>query len=41
MVGAAVAALGSRKLSAHGGRRLKLVSGLVMLVLLLNPQWLA
>ena len=45
MVGTAVAALGSRKLSEHGGRRLKLVSGLVMLalglVLLLNPQWLA
>lgn len=45
MVGTAVAALGSRKLSEHGGRRLKFISGLVMLmlglVLLLNPQWLA
>ena len=44
MVATAVAALGSRKLDERGGRRLKLVSGLVMLALglalLLRPQWL-
>jgi len=44
MVGLAVAALGSRRLDATAGRRLKLVSGLVMLalalVMLLRPQWL-
>ena len=44
MVALAVTALGSGKLTEHAGRRLKLVSGLVMLglgaVLLLRPQWL-
>lgn len=44
MVGAAVLALGSGKLDERGGRRLKLVSGAVMLalglVMLLRPQWL-
>jgi glutaredoxin len=44
MVATAVAALGSRKLDERGGRRLKLLSGAVMLalglVLLLRPQWL-
>ncbi|MDO8418549.1 MAG: glutaredoxin family protein [Rubrivivax sp.] len=44
MVGLAVAALGSGKLTERAGRWLKLVSGLVMLglglVLLLRPQWL-
>jgi hypothetical protein len=44
MVGLAVAALGSRRLDVAAGRRLKLVSGLVMLglalVMLLRPQWL-
>jgi glutaredoxin len=44
MVGIAVAALGSGKLGERGGRRLKLLSGAVMLalgaVLLLRPQWL-
>jgi hypothetical protein len=45
MVTLAVLALGSGKLSERAGRRLKLVSGLVMcalgMVLLLRPQWLA
>ncbi|MCU0774975.1 MAG: glutaredoxin family protein [Ideonella sp.] len=45
MVGLAVAALGSGKLTERAGRRLKLASGLVMvalgLVLLWRPQWLA
>ena len=45
MVGVAVAALSSGRLSERAGRWLKLVSGLVMLalglVLLLRPQWLA
>lgn len=45
MVGTAVAALGSRKLSERSGRGLKLLSGAVMLalglVLLLRPDWLA
>jgi hypothetical protein len=44
MVGLAVYALGSGKLSERAGRWLKLVSGLAMLalgaVLLLRPQWL-
>ena len=44
MVGAAVLALGSGKLTERGGRVLKLLSGLVMLalggVMLLRPQWL-
>lgn len=44
MVGIAVVALSSRRLAAASGRRLKLVSGLVMLalalVMLLRPQWL-
>jgi len=44
MVALAVTALGSGKLTERAGRRLKLVSGLVMLalgaVLLLRPHWL-
>lgn len=44
MVGFAVFALSSNKLSPHSGRKLKLVSGLVMaglgIVLLLRPGWL-
>lgn len=44
MVGAAVWALGNRRLSETAGRRLKLLSGAVMLglglVLLLRPDWL-
>lgn len=44
MVAVAVIALGNRKLSARGGRWLKLLSGLVMLglgmVMLLQPHWL-
>ena len=44
MVGTAVLALGSGKLDERSGRRLKLLSGAVMLVLglvmLLRPQWL-
>lgn len=44
MVGLAVWALGSGKLSEHAGRWLKLLSGLVMIVLgatlLLRPEWL-
>jgi len=44
MVAVAVAALGSGKLGERGGRVLKLLSGVVMLllgaVLLLRPQWL-
>jgi glutaredoxin len=44
MVGAAVWALNSRKLTPQGGRLLKLLSGVVMcalgLVMLLRPQWL-
>jgi len=44
MVGAAVLALGSGKLTERGGRVLKLLSGAVMLalglVMLLRPQWL-
>lgn len=44
MVGAAVLALGSGKLTERGGRILKLLSGAVMLALgltmLLRPQWL-
>lgn len=44
MVTIAVAALGSRKLTERAGRRLKLVSGVVMLalgaVLLFRPRWL-
>jgi len=44
MVGLAVAALGSGRLTEHAGRWLKFVSGFVMLglglVLLLRPQWL-
>ena len=44
MVGTAVLALGSGKLDERGGRRLKLLSGAVMLalglVMLLSPQWL-
>ncbi|MBP8306841.1 MAG: glutaredoxin family protein [Thauera sp.] len=44
MVGAAVLALGSGKLDERGGRRLKLLSGAVMLalglVMLLRPQWM-
>lgn len=43
MVAIAVAALGSRKLTEHAGRWLKLLSGAVMLALglmmLLRPQW--
>ena len=45
MVGIAVAALSSRKLTEAGGRWLKLLSGLVMLALgalmLWRPEWLA
>jgi glutaredoxin len=45
MVGTAVAALGSRKLSERSGRTLKLLSGVVMLalglILLLRPDWLS
>jgi len=45
MVGAAVFALGSRKLGERAGRWLKLLSGLVMLalglVMLMRPDWLA
>lgn len=45
MVGAAVLALGSGKLTERGGRWLKLLSGVVMLalglVMLLRPDWLA
>jgi glutaredoxin/uncharacterized membrane protein YjjB (DUF3815 family) len=44
MVATAVAALGSRKLSEHAGRWLKLLSGVVMLALgaifMLRPDWL-
>ena len=44
MVGTAVIALSSRKLTESAGRWLKLVSGLVMLalggVMLLRPDWL-
>jgi uncharacterized membrane protein HdeD (DUF308 family) len=44
MLGIAVATLGRRKLQERGGRWLKLVSGLVMLLLgltmLVRPQWL-
>ena len=44
MVGTAVLALGSGKLDERSGRRLKLLSGAVMLalglVMLLRPQWL-
>ncbi len=44
MVGTAVLALGSGKLGERGGRRLKLLSGGVMLalgmVMLLRPEWL-
>lgn len=44
MVGLAVAALGSLKLTPESGRWLKLISGLVMLalglVMVLRPQWL-
>ena len=44
MVGAAVLALGSRKLSERAGRVLKLLSGIAMLalglVMLIRPQWL-
>ena len=44
MVGAAVLALSSRKLTEEGGRWLKLLSGVVMLglgvVMLLAPDWL-
>ncbi|MBL8469984.1 hypothetical protein [Methyloversatilis discipulorum] len=44
MVGAAVLALGSGKLTERGGRVLKLVSGIVMLalglVMLFRPDWL-
>lgn len=44
MVGTAVLALGSGKLTERGGRLLKLLSGVVMLalgvVMLLRPQWL-
>jgi hypothetical protein len=44
MVGAAVVALGNRRLTERGGRWLKLVSGGVMLVLgaviILRPDWL-
>jgi glutaredoxin len=44
MVGLAVTALASQRLDAAAGRRLKLISGLVMLglalVMLLRPQWL-
>ena len=43
-LGTAVLALGSGKLDERGGRRLKLLSGAVMLalglVMLLRPQWL-
>ena len=45
MVGAAVFALGTGKLTERGGRWLKLISGVVMLalglVMLLRPEWLA
>ena len=45
MVGTAVYALGHHKLSETAGRRLKLMSGLVMaalgLVMLLRPEWLS
>lgn len=45
MVASAVAALSSRRLSERAGRRLKLISGAVMLalggVMLLRPEWLA
>ena len=45
MVGMAVIALSSRKLTEHAGRSLKLLSGAVMLslgvVLILRPEWLA
>lgn len=45
MVGLAVAALSSRKLTASTGRHLKLISGIVMLalgmIMLLKPQWLS
>ena len=44
MVGTAVVALGNRRLTERAGRRLKLLSGIVMLalgaVLLLRPGWL-
>jgi glutaredoxin len=44
MVGAAVLALSSNRLSERGGRLLKLISGAVMLalglILVLRPQWL-
>jgi hypothetical protein len=44
MVGLAVTALGSRRLSETAGRRLKLLSGLVMFalacVMLVRPEWL-
>jgi uncharacterized membrane protein HdeD (DUF308 family) len=44
MVGTAVLALSSHKLTERGGRWLKLVSGAVMLVLgaimILRPEWL-
>lgn len=44
MVGTAVLALGSGKLSERGGRMLKLISGVVMLalglVMLFRPDWL-
>ncbi len=44
MVGTAVFALGSRRLSEAAGRRLKLLSGVVMIalamVMLLRPDWL-
>jgi glutaredoxin len=45
MVATAVIALGSRKLTEHAGRWLKLLSGVVMLVLglvlILRPEWLS
>jgi threonine/homoserine/homoserine lactone efflux protein len=45
MVGTAVVALSSRKLSEKAGRWLKLLSGAVMLglglVMLLHPEWLS
>ncbi len=44
MVGTAVLALSSNKLTESSGRRLKLISGLVMLTLgitmLIKPEWL-
>jgi hypothetical protein len=44
MVALAVIALSSKKLSEHAGRRLKLLSGIVMLLLgvimILRPEWL-